>query len=70
MDTFMLKLLAIVLCASALPAAFAQQEPPPEPPSAAEPDDDTEAPVEDEDDVFIPTEEIPADEEITFPVNI
>ena len=35
--------------------------------TAAQDDEDE---IEGTDDVFIPTEEIPADEEITFPVNI
>jgi len=61
-----LRLLLIALVgAGAL--AFAQDQ------SASPPADTTEDAAEREDadeDVFIPTEEIPADEEVTFPVDI
>jgi hypothetical protein len=42
-----------------------QEEPSPPPAEESEP-----RPAPDADDVFIPTEEIPVDEEVTFPVNI
>ena len=67
-------LVALALLLGA-PVAIAQDEPPatppaappaaPETPPAATPDAGS-----DDDDVFIPTEELSADEEVTFPVDI
>lgn len=68
--------LAFGILALAAPSTgvFSQDEPEVKPPPA----NDEGAPREDEkvedvnveDEVFIPSEEIPADEEVTFPVNI
>lgn len=44
----------------------AENEETPAPPATSEPDRGGDA----SDDVFIPTEEIPADQEVTFPVDI
>jgi hypothetical protein len=61
-----------ILCGLMLLAAraAAQGEDPPDEPAPSPAEEQPEPPTQDSDDVFIPTEEIPADEEVTFPVNI
>jgi hypothetical protein len=73
-----LRMLAILLGFVALAATSSAQDEEPEdasPPAtedAAPPatEDAAPPPAPNPDDVFIPTEEIPVDEEVTFPVNI
>lgn len=53
------------------PARAPAQEPADQPADEpAQPSEDADGPGTDVDDVFIPTEEVLADEEITFPVDI
>lgn len=59
-------LLGFVLTMGGLAAQEGEQEEPSPPPA----EESEPRPAPDADDVFIPTEEIPVDEEVTFPVNI
>ena len=62
-------ILGALLIAFAAAVSFAQDtenEEAPAPPTASPPDTGSD----DSDDVFIPSEEIPADQEVTFPVDI
>lgn len=69
--------LLLIALAGIAALALAQQEPAPDSSDDA-PDTAEQAPGDDgagfnrdaDEDVFIPTEEIPADEEVTFPVDI
>jgi hypothetical protein len=60
-----------MLLGAASIVTVAQDDPPPaEPAPEAAGEQAPRTPADNEDDEFIPTEEIPADEEVTFPVNI
>jgi len=65
-------LVALTLLAAVALGQDADETPAPRdpPPAAGEPRPSPAAGQSEADDVFIPTEEIPADEEVTFPVDI
>jgi hypothetical protein len=65
-----LRMLAILLGFVALAATSSAQDEEPEDASPPATEDAEPPPAPNPDDVFIPTEEIPVDEEVTFPVNI
>jgi len=66
--------MAIALFASFHWTSQAQEEQEPSPPPAADPEQAPPPPAEDDnrtlEEIFIPSEEIRADEEVTFPINI
>lgn len=65
-----LTVLAVIALLTATPVAIAQDAPAETPRQASEtPETPPESEAED-DDVFIPSEELSADEEVTFPVDI
>jgi hypothetical protein len=61
-------LVGSMMALAALSSAQDEEPEDTDPPPAAE--DSAPPPAPNPDDVFIPTEELPVDEEVTFPVNI